>query len=185
MRSDRANEQRWLRKILPHVEKNKWVCKPFLSLKPLNSFHLLNSWTKGRSGNKVVPTGWNGFWRLSVHLSPLQPFKLNRFRASPRYATLVCGLFSAEDNQGPKDSYLKEFTQGAWYKELSPEITYLNDPCAWHGKHLMTPHLLFLSSCESPSSPLKPQVPVSFFSSGRRLPNLPLGLISYGTPVRM
>ena len=32
-------------------------------------------------------------------------------------------------------------------------------------KHLITKHLLFLSSCESPSSPLKPQVAIPFLSS--------------------
>lgn len=86
-------------------------------------FHLLNSWTKGLSGNKALTTDSNRVWRLFVNLSPLQPLQCHlNWRGSewdsPRCATLARRLFWAEDSQGPKDSgrasnhslnYLKEF----------------------------------------------------------------------------
>lgn len=44
-------------------------------------------------------------------------------------------------------------------KQLSPEIilflNFLKDLLPWQGIHLITRHLLFLSSCESPSFYLK------------------------------
>ena len=39
---------------------------------------------------------------------------------------------------------------------------YQKDVPAWHGKHLLTNHLLFSSSCEVSSLPLKPYTPTSF-----------------------
>lgn len=52
--------------------------------------------------------------------------------------------------------------------ELVPEITffYLKDLSARQGKLLITILRLFLLFCESPSSPLKPQAPIPFLSSG-------------------
>ena len=50
-----------------------------------------------------------------------------------------------------------------------PEITfYLKDLSVWQGKHLIAKHL-FLSSCELPSSPLKPQALIPFLSSGQHI----------------
>ena len=134
---------------------------------------------------------YNGFWLLFSFGFYVWTIDIDREYINPKYDILVCGLFWAEGSQDLSDSrntftsplIAKENLDRALgpERELLPEITfYLNDLCAWHGKHLMTPHLLFLSSCESPSSPLKPQVSVSFFSSGWHLPNL-----SYGTPVCM
>ena len=70
------------------------------------------------------------------------------------------------NKQGPADSgravylplnCLKEFRLTAG-KELIPKITfYQRDLAMWYGKHLFIKHLLFSSSCELPSSHLKPQ----------------------------
>lgn len=51
-------------------------------------------------------------------------------------------------------------------RELLTEITFfLNALSVWQDKHLITKHLLLLP-CELSSSPLKPQDPISFLSSG-------------------
>lgn len=97
-------------------------------------------------------------------------------QASPKCSTLASGLFWAKDNQGPEDSgrvfnlllnCLKESRLSAWLRcrAVTRDNFYQKDQSVWQGKHLITKHLLFLSSCESPSSPLKPQVAIPFLSS--------------------
>lgn len=174
----------WLRKILSHIEKNKWVCKSFLSLKPLNSFHLLSSWTKGRSGNKVVPTGWNRFEDYLLILLPAQPLQCHLNWTDPEPLQDV-PLWYPDCFQLKTIEAQKIPTQGIHIRSLGQRTitrdNFLSEwsVCmVWQTSHDPTSVLVII--CESPSLPLKPQVPVSFFSSGWHLPNL-----SYRTPVRM
>lgn len=115
----------------------------------------------------------------------------------PQKCHLVCGLFWAEGHQDAADSrktftsfnYLKEFRWNVWPKrKLLPKITfYLKDLSVKKDKHPIIKHSLFLSSCELPSSSLKPQASIPFLTSGGHVSlNWPIcyGVsYSYGTPI--
>ena len=84
---------------------------------------------------------------------------------------LACGLFWAEGNEDTTDSgklfisplnCLKTFRKGAYTRKRA--ITRDN-LFAWQGKHLFTKRLLFSSSCELSSLPLKPGPPPLLLSS--------------------
>lgn len=60
----------------------------------------------------------------------------------------------------PSLEYLKEFRQEALLRE-----TALKDLFLLYGKHLLTKYLFLLSSFELPSSSLKPQASIPYFSS--------------------
>ena len=68
--------------------------------------------------------------------------------------------------------YYKEYELEVvrWERTVAVQVCSDSSPCsivsACHDKHLIIKYLLFLSSCESPSFPLEPQVANPFLSSG-------------------
>lgn len=83
----------------------------------------------------------------------------------PKCAMWACGPFWAEGDWDCRLTW--KFYPSIYYhnnlgvfprlKVITRDIFYPNDSSALQDKHLITKHLLFLLSCEMPSTPLKPR----------------------------